>query len=138
MPGCCCGLGSVGAVSCAGWPWLQPGPCPMASLVPKECSQLPLEPRGPTLGPKPPKASVGRGHHSTLRSKQPSLVYQMYLLLLGGRDSLVKNIKDKILSEPGSLRFVLSKTKIFYVFPLHSICVFLSIMYLLVCCDSLL
>lgn len=126
------------AVSCAGWPWLLPGPRPMATVLPKECSQLPLEPRGPTLGPNPPSASVGHGHHSTLRSKQPSLFTKCILLLVGGRDSFVKNIKYKILSEPGSLRFVLSKTKMFYVFPLHSFCVFPSIMYLLVCCDSLL
>lgn len=108
----------------AGWLWLQPGPCPMASMLPKELSQLPLEGWGPTLGPKPPNAFVGHGHHTTLRSNQPNLVYQMYLLLVGGRESLVKNIKDKILSEPGSLRFVLSKIKMFDLFPLDSFCVF--------------
>lgn len=61
---------------------------------------------------------------SNLGSKQPSPVYQINLPLVGDSDSFVKKIRDKIPSEPGSLRLELSKRKMFYLLPLYSFCVF--------------
>lgn len=132
--GSCCGLGGRCessfpcriAVAAARCPRSAPGS--LRSPVPAEAQGV--LPRGQT----PPNASLGWEVMftalSNLGSKQPSPVYQINLPLVGDSDSFVKKIRDKIPSEPGSLRLVLSKRKMFYLLPLYSFCVFFRLLHI--------